>query len=128
MSSEDYLKEVREFYENYSAQSTRAWELHQEFYREFGERQAAVFQSISEERLASLKQLPEIETPAQLFELGVELEESAREQLTQLHSDNAAALEKHYKDLADLYTPAKEEAPSKTAQKPAAKKRAKAAA
>ena len=118
MPSDDYLKEIREFYENFTAQSARAWEMQQEFYREFGERQSAVFNAITEERLASLKQLPEIETPTQLFELGVELEESARERLTQLNTDNASALEKHYRDLAALFAPSK----------PAASKRSKSAA
>lgn len=122
MVNEDYMKEVRDFYENLSAQNAKAWELQQEFYREFGERQSAAFNAIGEERMASLKQLPEIETPAQLFELGVELEESARERLTELHGDNASAIEKHYKELAELYAPAPEP------KKPAAKKRAKSAA
>ena len=109
MANEDYMTQVRDFYENLGKQSAKAWEMQQEFYREFSERQTAEFTAISEERLASLKQLPEIETPAQLFELGIELEESARERLTQLHSDNISALEKLYRDLAELYAPVKQD-------------------
>ncbi len=118
MTTDDHMKEVREFYENYSQLSTKAWELHQEFYREFGERQTEVFSAINDERLESLKQLPEIETPTQLFEMGIKLEESARAHLIQLQKDTNSALEKHYSELAALYAP----------EKPARAKRTKTAA
>ena len=119
MNSTDYLNDMREIYENYNAQSSRAWELQQDFYRDFGERQVEVYTAITEERMDSLKQLPEIETPAQLFELGMKLDESARERLIKLYEDNSSAIQQHYSDLAEIYAPTQKPA----AKKPAAQKR-----
>ena len=116
MPNEDYMQEIREFYEKFGQQSASAWELHQDFYRELAERHTSVFNAIMEERLASLKQLPEIETPTQLFDLGLELEKSARERLMQLYTDNTTAMERHYRDLAALYAPEKPPAKQKAAK------------
>jgi hypothetical protein len=85
--------------------NTAAWNAQSKYFDKLVKRNIASFASLSDARVASLKEINESLTFNQAFEANIAYEDMVREELKKMNDDNQKAWEELQSELKGIYLP-----------------------
>ena len=96
---------IKDLLESAIKSNTAAWNAQSQYFDDLVKRNIASFASLSDARVASLKEINESLTFNQAFEANIAYEEAMREELKKLNGDNQKAWEELQSTLKGIYLP-----------------------
>lgn len=97
---------IKDLLESAIKSNTAAWAAQSKYFNDLIKRNAASFASLSDARIASLKEIGESQTFNQAFEANIAYEDTMRAELNKLYEDNQKSWEKLQDELKGIYLPA----------------------